>query len=456
MPNNSQTFARSEDGRSFVVADATGCALVAGSLAVIVSAQRRQLALVEERSQTSPAFLRGRMMGEVLADGIDVRAGYPFDGATVEMADAATVQTLHDTTGARLDIGVDLTPPGGPARLLPTRFNRHTFWCGQSGSGKTYALGVVLEQLIAHTALPVVVFDPNSDFVHLGELDPQASGPTADALRRRDIRVLRPHKGALLRARFTELPLPSKAAILRIDPIADREEFNELMHLSTVLSATELDDTLPHLRSSESPAQQRLGMRIENLGLLEWEVWARNQRAVTEVVAERPDATVLDLGGFSTAEQQLVVALALLDELWSRREERRPILLVIDEAHNLASPQLDSPIAVAVRERLIQIAAEGRKFGLWLLLSTQRPSKVHPGILSQCDNLALMKMSSPVDLAELGTHFGYAPAALLERSPWFRQGEALFAGGFTPAPALVAMNARITREGGTDVKVPLR
>ncbi|WP_336083090.1 ATP-binding protein [Nocardia sp. SSK8] len=456
MPNNSQTIARSEDGRSFVVTDATGCALVAGSLAVIVSAQHRQLALVEERSPTSPVSLRGRMMGEVSADGIDVRAGHPFTEGAVQPVDAATVQSLHDTTGARLEIGVNLTPPGGPARLLPTRFNRHTFWCGQSGSGKTYALGVVLEQLIAHTALPVVIFDPNSDFVHLGEVDPRTGGATAEALRHRDIRVLRPHKGALLRARFTEIPLPSKAAILRIDPIADREEFNELIHLSTVLAAAELDDILPHLRSSESLAQQRLGMRIENLGLLEWEVWARKQRAVTEVVAERPDATVLDLGGFSTPEQQLVVALALLEELWARREERRPVLLVIDEAHTLASPRLDSPIARAVRERLIQIAAEGRKFGLWLLLSTQRPSKVHPGILSQCDNLALMKMSSPVDLAELGTYFGYAPAALLERSPWFRQGEALFAGGFTPAPALVAMNARITREGGRDVEVPLR
>ncbi|MFE3544367.1 ATP-binding protein [Nocardia sp. NPDC059177] len=456
MPNNCQTIARSDDGRSFVVADATGCGLVAGSLAIIASALHRQLVLVEERADTSPARLRGRMIGTLVPDGIDVGAGYPVDDGTVELVDAATVQALHDTTGARLDIGVNLTPPGGPARLLPTRFNRHTFWCGQSGSGKTYALGVVLEQLIAHTALPVVIFDPNSDFVHLGELNPDASGPTADALRRRDIRVLRPHQGALLRARFTEIPLPSKAAILQIDPIADREEFNELLHLSTVLSAADLDDTLPHLRASESPAQRRLAMRIENLGLLDWEVWARDRRAVTDVVAERPDATVLDLGGFSTAAQQLVVALALLDDLWDRREERRPVLLVIDEAHNLASPRLDSPIAVAVRERLIQIAAEGRKFGLWLLLSTQRPSKVHPGILSQCDNLALMKMSSPVDLAELGTHFGYAPAALLDRSPWFRQGEALFAGGFVPAPALVAMNTRLTRQGGSDVGVPLR
>ncbi|NEW51165.1 ATP-binding protein [Nocardia cyriacigeorgica] len=358
-----------------------------------------------------------------------------------------------------LDVGVALTAPGGPARLLPKRFNRHTFWCGQSGSGKTYALGVVLEQLIAHTALPVVIFDPNSDFIRLGEMPAESTGPTADALRKRNIRVLRPNAenpDSLLRARFTTMPLSSKAAILQIDPIADREEFNELLHIGPLLASSELDQWLPDLRDSGTAAQRRLAQRVENLGLLDWEVWALENVAVTEVVAERPDATVLDLGGFSTPEQQLVVALSLLDELWARREERKPVLLVIDEAHNLASPRLDSAIAIAVRERLIQIAAEGRKFGLWLLLSTQRPSKVHPGIISQCDNLALMKMTSPVDLAELGTYFGYAPAALLARSPWFRQGEALFAGGFVPAPALVKVNARITREGGSDVGVPLR
>ncbi|MFI8976817.1 ATP-binding protein [Nocardia asteroides] len=456
MPTSSQPSARSDDGRSFVVSDATDSALVAGSLAVIVAAGRRQLVLVEERSETNPVRLRGRLIGELSEDGIDVRTGFAFTDGAVELVDAATVETLHETTGALLEVGVNLTPPCGPARLLPKRFNRHTFWCGQSGSGKTYALGVVLEQLIAHTALPVVILDPNSDFVRLGEVADTTTGPTADALRERDIRVLRPHSGQPLRARFTNFPLTSKAAILQIDPVADREEFNELIHLAAEMSASELDVTLPKLLKSESTAQRRLAMRIENLGLLDWEVWAREDRSVTEVVGERPDATVLDLGGFSTAAQQLVVALDLLDDLWARREERRPVLLVIDEAHNLASPRLDSPIAVAVRERLVQIAAEGRKFGLWLLLSTQRPSKVHPSIISQCDNLALMKMTSPVDLAELGTYFGYAPTALLDRSPWFRQGEALFAGGFVPAPALVKVNARVTPEGGSDVGVPLR
>jgi DNA helicase HerA-like ATPase len=185
-------------------------------------------------------------------------------------------------------------------------------------------------------------------------------------------------------------------------------------------------------------------------------VWAGPRAAVTEIVDTRPDATVVDLGGFSYPDEYLVVAMALLDDLWAKRETRRPVLIVIDEAHNLCAPDATGPLQRAVRDRIIQIAAEGRKFGLWLLLSTQRPSKVHPNIISQCDNLALMKITSPMDLDELSTIFGFVPTAMLQRSTRFRQGEALFAGGFVPAPTMISMGSRLTREGGIDVDVPFR
>jgi DNA helicase HerA-like ATPase len=449
--------ARSADGRSFTSSNGEGTP--PGSLVLVEQADGTTwLGLVEGPIPGRDGVeggVGGRLLGRLGGEHLDHTPGPPFADATVRGADAASVDALHRATRANLDIGEMMASPG-PARLLAHRFNRHTFWCGQSGSGKTYALGVVLEQLLARTSLPLVIFDPNSDFVRLGELRDEATGPDAEALRQRRVRVLRAGGPDPLLVHFRSLPIEAKAAILRLDPVGDAREFNTLVHADEILQEADPAAIIAALRGSDDPGRQALGLRIENLGVLDWEVWAGPRVPANEIVRERADATVLDLGGFSTPEQHLAVAIAALDDLWLHRTERRPALLVIDEAHNLCSPDLVTPLAVAVRERIIQIAAEGRKYGLWLLLSTQRPSKIHPGIISQCDNLALMKMSSPGDLDQLGSYFGVAPAGLLAMSPWFRQGEALFAGGFVPAPMLVKMNQRLTPEGGVDVPVPLR
>lgn len=357
------------------------------------------------------------------------------------------------------------------ARLHAAKFNRHTFWCGQSGSGKTYALGVVLEQLMLNTRLPLVILDPNSDFVRLGDIREDASPEAKAELAARDIRVLRSgdRDGLPLHARFLDLPLRSRAAVLQIDPVFDAEDFNVMMHIETELQAIAqpggvagLDDAsadgalIRFLRASSDPVRHRLATRLENLGVADWDLWSWGRNSVTDVIDEKPDATVVDLGSFGTQPEMRSAALAVLDHLWKHREDRVGRLIVIDEAHNLCSPEPVTAIQRLLTERIVQIAAEGRKYGLWLLLSTQRPSKVHPNALSQCDNLALMRMSSPRDLEELGSAFGYAPASLLERSTAFAQGQALFAGGFVDVPSLVQMGGRLTHEGGIDVSVPLR
>ncbi|WP_198654122.1 hypothetical protein [Nocardia aurea] len=133
MPADSRyPVARSDDGRSFVIADAIGSSFVAGSLVVVHADGTRQLALVEERTLTTPVRLRGRLIGELAVDGIDTGVSHAFDSGRVEPVDSGIVQTLHETTGAVLDIGVNLTPPFGPARLLPKRYcsssTRRTIW----------------------------------------------------------------------------------------------------------------------------------------------------------------------------------------------------------------------------------------------------------------------------------------------------------------------------------------
>ncbi len=459
--DSSTPSAVSLDGRAFQFDGTSDSPFVPGGFVTLLEMGGVHIGQIDElRSTTTGAVAGlGKIIGLIDETGrLDTRDSSPFGSAAMRPADAETIELVYAAAGATLRVGTLIGSDGIDARLLPHRFNRHTFWCGQSGSGKTFALGVLLEQLLIHTDLPMVIFDPNADFVRMRELNREVDSAEQRALANRDIRILRPgaEQDALL-VRFTALSIQAKAAVLRLDPLIDKAEYNELLHFQTTLENSDLDGILPALRAREGSAAARaIALRIENLGLTEWGVWALKREAVTEILDSRPAATVLDLGGFAYPDEYLVVAMSVLDDLWAKREQRRPILIVIDEAHNLCSPENDSPLHRAVRERIIQIAAEGRKFGLWLLLSTQRPSKIHPSIISQCDNLALMKMSSPVDLDELATIFGFAPRSLLAQSPRFRQGEALFAGGFVPAPTLIRVRDRLTQEGGSDVKVPIR
>lgn len=356
---------------------------------------------------------------------------------------------------ANLPIGSLIDDSTAVVSLRGSKLNRHTFWCGQSGSGKTYALGVLLEQVMINTQLPLLILDPNGDFVNMENIRPGQTQAESEVIAQKDIRVLDPNGSHPLRVRFFGLPLATKAAILRIDPITDRAEYNALLRLREKFDIT--DDAMMRdaLQGAADPIHQALAQRVENLQLMEWGIWAFDKTPATEIIAQRPDATVINLGGFEHPEEPLVVTLSILENLWAQRHERRPLMIIIDEAHNFCAPDLESELAREILAQIIRIAAEGRKYGLWLLLSTQRPSRIHPSILSQCDNLALMRMSSSADLDELLKTLSFAPEELARRSPDFDQGQALFAGGFTSSPQLVQVRNRITEEGGADVAVPI-
>lgn len=448
----SPTLVSSADGRSFRLRTSAEEGLRAGDYVSIADGTGAEhLGHVESVDEVTETTTYAT--GSLLPGAVTPR---PFRTGSARRSPSETIAEFFTTTDATLPVGTLVDDPGVPVGLIPKRLNRHTFWCGQSGSGKTYALGVALEQILLRTRLPMVIFDPNSDFVRLSETLPHVHPEIASELAERPIRVLRRGDGPDgLRARLRTMDLASRAALLRLDPVIHHDEFNAMVRHNPTRAIGDPQQLAAELATADDPGALALGQRIENLGMFNWEIWALDRPAATDIIAERPAATVLDLGSLERQEEQLAIALSVLNDLWDRREERRPVLLVIDEAHNLCSPDLESLLGRAVRDRIIQIAAEGRKYGLWLLLSTQRPSKVHAGIVSQCDNLTLMRMNSPHDLAELGDLFGFVPGQLLAQCARFRQGEALLAGGFVPAPTITKIAARMTVEGGVDVKVPM-
>jgi uncharacterized protein len=351
---------------------------------------------------------------------------------------------------ASLDVGELALAPGVPLGLDAGGFGRHTFLCGQSGSGKTYSLGVLLERLLMETSLRVVVLDPNSDYVRLGE--PRADADAAALERFTQVARSVAVRGAAgeadpVRVRFRDLSPEYQAALLRLDPLEDREEYAELAALLQ-------DDRVRGVADLDRLESDALKLRASNLGVERWTIWPgpEGESLLAELEdPQGPRCLVVDLGSLGTREEQAIVAGAVLERLWRRRAKREPIAIVIDEAHNICPADPGDPITALATEDAIRIAGEGRKFGLYLVVVTQRPHKVHENVVSQCDNLILMRMNSTADLAHVGRVFSFVPPGLIDRATTLRQGEALVAGKISSHPALLRFGARLSHEGGADV-----
>lgn len=93
---------------------------------------------------------------------------------------------------------------------------------------------------------------------------------------------------------------------------------------------------------------------------------------------------------------------AAADGKTKKPEPRVPTFLVIDEAHNVASFEPANTTARGIRDQVRTIAAEGRKYGVFLILCTQRPDKIDSLVTSECQNRLLMKLGSQAVLNRAG------------------------------------------------------
>ena len=378
----------------------------------------------------------------------------PFHDALVRPATEEEVSAWLERSQServRLEVGELAVARGVPFALDAAGFGRHTFLCGQSGSGKTYSLGVLLEQLLMQTSLRIVVLDPNSDYVRLGQPSPEADDESVERYRTAAGSVTvrsGTSRATGIRVRLRDLSPEHQAALLRLDPVADRSEYSDLLALLE-------DENVRSLEDFARSSPEALKLRARNLGVDRWGIWPGPEGESLPDEIENPDPSarciVVDLGSLPTREEQTLAAGAVLERLWRRRARREPVAIVIDEAHNICPAEPGDPLTALVTADAIRIAGEGRKFGLYLIVVTQRPQKVHENVLSQCDNLVLMRMNSIADLGHVARVFSAVPTGLIDRATTFAQGEALVAGKIASHPALIRFGSRISQEGGADV-----
>lgn len=128
--------------------------------------------------------------------------------------------------------------------------------------------------------------------------------------------------------------------------------------------------------------------------------------------------------------------------LFRRGQGNNPAtLLVLEEAHHYLRPvpDGDSGTSSLAYERL---AKEGRKFGLALWLSTQRPSEVSPTVLSQCNTWVSFRLTSEQDLRVIASACEWADKREVSRIAGLPRQHALLMGGAVALPTCIkAMTA---------------
>jgi hypothetical protein len=171
--------------------------------------------------------------------------------------------------------------------------------------------------------------------------------------------------------------------------------------------------------------------------------------------------TILDLSGVpSNVLNDLIGSLLriLYDALfWARNlpegGRERPLLIILEEAHTYLS-NTNSGAALAVR----RIAKEGRKYGVGIMIVSQRPSEVDSTILSQCGTIFAMRLSNDIDRGHITSMASENLKGLFDMLPVLRTGETIIVGEAVSLPSrtLIDQPAKNQRPDSEDPRVVVR
>ena len=169
------------------------------------------------------------------------------------------------------------------------------------------------------------------------------------------------------------------------------------------------------------------------------------QQFVGEVGSDndaKVDVRIIDISGLpNEVAGPLSAAVARLlfqYKVWQTRNERErdPILIVCEEAHRYV-PDTGLAEYQSAQKAIRRIAKEGRKYGIGLMLVSQRPADVERTVLSQCNSWFVMRLTNSTDQDHVSRFLPDSLAGLSRLLPSLSRQEAIFVGEAAAVPARI-------------------
>ena len=366
--------------------------------------------------------------------------------------------------GNGIPVGGLVTREEVVVQIDPNGFRKHVAIIAQTGAGKSYLVGLILENLLPLGAT-IVVLDPNSDYVMMKKT--QTGQQTQIA---QDLVIYRPP--GIKGRRYSDEDIGgTETYTIDFSKLNDNEICevagisNRWVHIRGAIT-----DALKSLEGTYGPKQ--LMERLNQMALIEedkqkresagrassyirrlmtYSVWGSQSIPIRDLIKPK-HMSIIDLAGLQRHVSQYIVQKTL-EDIWSLAVTgglRYPIFVVLEEAHNFA-PGSQITTQSTCLDIIEKIAAEGRKFGIFQIVITQRPGKISSNVLSQCNSQIIMRLTNPEDMSAVRKSSEGLSEDLFNDLPGLNKGEAIVVGELTKIPTMVKISGRKSGEGGSDI-----
>ena len=387
-----------------------------------------------------------------------------------------------------LTIGKYAISGGSKANLDGNKFfQRHAVIVGGTGSGKSWTVAKILEKASGLSSVDCLVFDLHGEYKPLEGLSNVVSlkiaGP-ADSSQENVIflpywLLSYEEMEALLLDR-SDTNAPNQARILFDTIIKSKKGTLSKYGKDDVLANFTIESPIPYNiedilhELDEKDTEMVQGAKAEKQGPLYGKLTRFIQRLRSKQSDKRlnflfnSDAELQKYEWFTSLAKQLfgfgnkngikiidfsevpsdilplatglIARLAFAIQQWMDEEKRHPIALFCDEAHLYLTNNTTDSMQMKAVHSFERIAKEGRKYGVSLVVISQRPSDVNKTILSQCGNFVAMRLTNPDDQNVIKRLFPDNLGDFADTLPILDIGECLLVGDASLLPSRVVVD----------------
>ena len=345
-----------------------------------------------------------------------------------------------------LEIGRYTISDKARAQLDGNRFfQRHAAILGSTGSGKSWTVASILEKASELPTANLLVFDLHGEYKplsfarHLKIAGPDDLDKKSDALLFLPYWLLNSEEMQAMFVESSEFTAQNQAMMMQKLISEAKLEVLKKNGQERIVKAFTIDSPVPYdlnqvikqlddlntekiqgargLKNGDYYGQfsrllARLGVKKNDkrYGFLFQHPQALNtHEAMHQIIQQIMDFTKINSGikviDFSEVPSEilpviigLVARIIYNVQFWTKAETRHPLAMVCDEAHLYLPKKAETnPNERRALENFEKIAKEGRKYGVSLLVISQRPSDVSDTILSQCNNIMALRLGNKLD-----------------------------------------------------------